>query len=180
MAKHELDIGPRRYNLRAKKQRTEVTPATLDQATPAKADAKETPARKPTVKSRTKRQNNHSRLTLDNLPAKLLRQIYLDLDAPAMLAFKLVSKSLYETTLDQRGGEVVDVPGMARTYQYVRDLYAMMIDIESGIPSTTRVDRLTCSECCRTMGHAPSQREPGFKENGFPDESFDRNKPDRL
>jgi len=163
MVKHELDNEPRKYNLRAKKQRTEVAPPSLHSA---RADAKKTSARKSTPKSRTKRQNNHSRLALDTLPAELIRGIYLDLDAPAMLAFKFVSKTLYETTMDQKGEEVINITEHAREARKLRRLYAMLILIESEVPFTIRVDRLTCSSCHHTMTHAPSQREPGLKEKG--------------
>jgi len=101
-----------------------------------------------------------------------------------MLAFKLVSKALYKTTLDQQGGEVVDIPKRARTTHKVTRLYEMMIRIESEIPSTIQVDRLTCSECHITMAHAPEARESllkaGCRVNGFPDEFFDRDECDRV
>jgi len=127
-------------------------------------------------------QNDKPKTVLDRLPTELLRDIYLRLEAPYMLAFKLVSKAAYGITLDRDGQEIADLLSEARgDAEMGDDFSAMMIDIEADVPSTIPLERLTCSWFCHaSLPHAPAGTVrdgswDGWTQNGFPDEHFDRN-----
>lgn len=125
--------------------------------------------------------NDKPKTILDRLPNELLRDIYLRLEAPAMLAFKLVSKAAYSITLDRDGRELVNLVSEARGDCEMGDDFAeMMIEIEADVPSTMPLERLTCAWWCHaTLPHAPAgtkrdSSKVGWTQNGFPDEHFDR------
>jgi len=125
-------------------------------------------------------QKDKPKTIFDRLPNELLRDIYLRLEAPYMLAFKLVSKAAYSITLDRDGWEIVDLILEAREECLSDEFIAMMVDIEAEVPSTIPLERLTCS----WYPHATLPRAPegtkrddskiGWTQNGFSDEHFDR------
>jgi len=131
-------------------------------------------------------QIDRPKTVLDWLPNELLRDIYLRLEAPYMLAFKLVSKAAYSITLDRDGKELADLIWEARDDGLSDEFIAMMVDIEAEVPSTIPLERLTCSwNPHAALPRAPEgtkreDSETGWTQNGFADEHFDRTRWNRA
>jgi hypothetical protein len=195
MSKHNLDAEPSESDMRSKKLRAEDSYQTANPSNTTSVEVDREPSNlnadpgsedihtgsslgKAISRSQDTKENVNSRMSLDKLPSELLREIYLNLDAPAMLSFKLVSKTLYKTTLDSNGVEVVNILEKARTTEVVYRLYLEMRLIEAFIPEEIVLERLTCGHCYRTMGRAPpfheGMTEEELNQNGFPDECFER------
>jgi len=174
MVKHKLDAEPERYNLRSKKLCTDVNHP--QNPMPAKTNHKK--ASKSTSRSQKTVQNKKAMTVLERLPNELLRDIYLLLDTPSMLAFKLVCKASYGITLNRNGGDIVDIKPKSDNNNMLRIFYGMLRKIESEVPDTIPLERLTCLFCARTLARAPvgAERDGNDKwmENGFSDEDFDR------
>jgi len=195
MLKHKLDVDPEEDNLASKKLRigdveqiTQLSTTcsievdlrasgmnTDEESKDVQAGSSNSTG---TSESPTIGLNHTTKMTLNKLPAELLREVYLALKAPEMLSFKLVSKTLYHTTRNRNGSEVVDIPEKARNDEQLFFLYLRMISLEAEVPEHIALERITCPHCFRTLGRASCDREGGTEEeaneNGFPDECFDR------
>ena len=195
MVKHKLDVEPGDDDLESKKLRIGDEDQTPGALTPGPIDvdlrtsgmitdeeSKDVKAGSSDSKaasgSHTVEMNPTRKITLDKLPVELLREVYLALEAPDMLSFKVVSKTLYQTTRNRNGSEVVNIPEKARTDKQVFDLYFKMIWLEACVSEHVALEMMTCAHCYRTLGRAPRDREgitqEEANENGFPDECFDR------
>lgn len=198
MAEHDSDTEYREYNLRSKRLRTEVWNPSSDPSTTSPGDieletndvladagSEEQRDMSSTPKSNARpqdiTQDTCSTMTLHKLPTELLRDVYLRLEFPTMLAFKLVSKTLYGITLNQDGEEVVNLFEEAHAAGQLHEFFTMMIYIEAEITPSLKLERLTCQGCKQILGHATHvpQSWPDDNQNGFPDEHFDRYRIDR-
>jgi len=136
-------------------------------------------ARKSISRPQEATQNAGSRNTLDTLPNELLRNVYVMLEPPAMLAFKLVSKTLHWITLNQNDKEVMDlVPDRSTISPGIFEYFLMLVKLESRVPATVPLERMTCVWCHVTMERVSAGAQPNdngkWTQNGFPDDHFDR------